>query len=152
MKQPELAKTLQAIASGVDYFYNSSFTEEMVAELNNHYNSILTVDDFRDYTAVIRPVLTSSYNGLVLHNFPPPASGAVLALILNILDGKSSTYVCYNVHLMIGYNFTEEDFSSLGYHRIVEAFKFSYAQRMELGDPDYNETISEVSPLIYLCY
>lgn len=46
---------------------------------------------------------------------------------------------------MLGYNFTEEDFSSLGYHRIVEAFKFSYAQRMDLGDPDYNETINEVS-------
>lgn len=92
LKQPELAKTLQAITSGIDYFYNSSFTKEMVAELSDQYNSILTVDDFRDYNAVIRPVLTSSYNGLLLHNFPPPASGAVLALILNILDGKSSTY------------------------------------------------------------
>jgi gamma-glutamyltranspeptidase/glutathione hydrolase/leukotriene-C4 hydrolase len=51
---------------------------------------------------------------------PPPGGGAVLALIFNILDG---------------YKFKSDDLNALGYHRIVEAFKFAYGQRLHLGDP-----------------
>ena len=40
-----------------------------------------------------------------------------------------------------GYNFSKGSLSPLGeevlsYHRIVESFKFSYAMRPHLGDPD----------------
>ena len=87
LKQPELANTLENIAmNGSDYFYNSSFTEEMVHELQQN-GSILTVEDFNTYTAIIRKTLVSHYDGMEVHGVPPPAGGAVLGLILNILDG-----------------------------------------------------------------
>ena len=44
-----------------------------------------------------------------------------------------------------GYNFTESDYEWLSFHRIVEAYKFSYAQRMMLGDPAFNKTVDQVS-------
>ena len=92
LKQPELALTLRAIAEeGPDYFYNSNFTKKLVKDLRERYNSILTFEDFRNYSAVTRPVLMSRFdNDMTIYSFPSPASGAVLALILNILDnGKS---------------------------------------------------------------
>lgn len=89
LRQPELANTLQSIADlGPDYFYNSDFTAEMVDELQSEYGSILTVEDFNSYEVVIRDALLSEYEGLQVHTFPPPASGAVLALVLNILQSK----------------------------------------------------------------
>lgn len=128
LRQPQLANTLESIArSGSMFFYNSSFTEEMVAELASEYGSILRVEDFLNYEAATRDPLISEYKGMKVHSFPPPASGSVLSLVFNILNG-------YDL----------EEIDSLAYHRIVEAYKFAYGQRLSLGDPDYNETISEV--------
>lgn len=53
----------------------------------------------------------------------------------------------------IGYNFTKESFNKdpvLAYHRIIEAFKFSYAQRLHLGDPDFNDTLEMVRTMIVI--
>ena len=85
----ELAKTLELLASnGPDYFYNSSFTEEMVKELKDEYGCLLSVEDFQKYTAEVKNATVSEYGDMRVHSVPPPASGVVLALLLNILSGK----------------------------------------------------------------
>eukprot|EP00731_Ephydatia_muelleri_P000924 Em0001g924a len=130
LKQTLLADTLTSISQyGSDYFYNSIFTSDMVTELQQDYGSILTEKDFHNYTAEVRDVLSSQFSGLQVLGASPPSSGAVVALVLNILEG---------------YNFTSQDFGGLSYHRIVEAFKFAYAQRMKLGDPAFNSTVEQV--------
>lgn len=58
---------------------------------------------------------------------PPPASGILLGFIMNILKG---------------YNFTPKDMDGvnntiLTYHRIIEAYKFAYGKRTEIGDPKF---------------
>jgi len=48
---------------------------------------------------------------------------------------------------LVGYNFKPSDIpnqQTLSYHRIIEAFKFAYAKRSELGDEDY-VNVTEVS-------
>ena len=90
MKMTELALTLANIADqGSQYFYNSSFTKEMVTELQD-YGSVLTVKDFSDYSVTERKPLVSDYQDLQLIGVPPPGGGAMLALILNILEGIQS--------------------------------------------------------------
>ena len=55
-----------------------------------------------------------------------------------------------------GYNFTSNDFGGLSYHRIVEAIKFAYAQRMLLEDPSFNSSVNQVRHILILsctqCY
>ena len=89
LKQLHLAETLANISLyGADYIYNSSFTSDMVNELRQDYGSILSVDDFLNYTAQVREVLTSQFSGLQVLGASPPSSGAAVAMVLNILEGE----------------------------------------------------------------
>ena len=84
-----MADTLHQIAErGISYFYNSSFTEAMVSELQRDYGSIISLDDLRNYSSVERRVATAKYKGQEMLGMSPPAGGAVLGLILNILNGE----------------------------------------------------------------
>ncbi len=47
----------------------------------------------------------------------------------------------------VGYEFKEGDLNGLSIHRIVEAMKYTYAQRLKLGDPDFNTGVDQVSYL-----
>ena len=64
-----------------------------------------------------------------LHSFPPPGSGAVLIYILNILKH---------------YNISPGDDVPVLYHRMAEAFKWAYAERTKLGDPNDTEIREEI--------
>ncbi len=92
LRRPLYADTLRNVAQyGADYFYsNLTFTSAMVQELQEEYQSIVTVEDFAKYSAnMSEPVLSNFSAGLSVLGVPPPSSGAVLALTLNILDGKN---------------------------------------------------------------
>ncbi len=66
------------------------------------------------------PLTVPLPGSLTLHTSPLPGSGAVLAYILNILKH---------------YNFEPEDETDpVTYQRIVEAFKWGYGRRSELGE------------------
>ena len=61
--------------------------EQMVKELKEN-GAILEEEDFLNYTAIQRDPVESMFANLTVLGVPPPSSGAVIALILNILHGQ----------------------------------------------------------------
>ena len=56
---------------------------------------------------------------------------------------------------IVGYDMTSSDrddknTKGLTYHRIIESFKFSYARRGQLGDPEFDSRINEVGDMLQL--
>lgn len=128
-----LAKTLQTIANhgNADPFYRGKLAKQFVRDVKKH-GGVITLADMQGYAAIERNTLISKVGQYTMLNTPPPASGAVLAYILNILKG---------------YNMTEKDMKSdpaLVYHRFIEAFNFAYAKRTLLADPDVEEGIGKI--------
>jgi gamma-glutamyltranspeptidase/glutathione hydrolase len=75
--------------------------------------------DLKKYKAKIELPIIGSYRGKQVVTMAPPAGGAVLMSVLNILE-----------------NYSKIDLDkSLDSHRLVESLKYAYAQRGYYGDP-----------------
>ena len=123
IKQPELAKTLEIIASnGHDGFYKSFFTQKMIDEARQN-GSIWLADDFKNYSVVEREPIKVNFLGAQLTTAPPPSSGGTtIATILNIISE---------------FDFIEMDISTRT-HLVVESMRRAYRDRaFFLGDPDF---------------
>jgi gamma-glutamyltranspeptidase/glutathione hydrolase len=122
--QTDLADTLEAIArKGPRAFYEGATAEKLVDALRAA-GGVLTLDDLRDYRAVLRTPLRGSYRGFDIVSMPPPSSGGVhLIEMLNILEG-------YDLRAIAA------DRGAVA-HLKIEAMKRAYADRaIFLGDPD----------------
>ncbi|KAF2884624.1 hypothetical protein ILUMI_21545 [Ignelater luminosus] len=128
IKPIKLCETLKVIAeNGGDDLYNGTLSKVLLQDIKD-LGGIITQEDLDNYTARWEDSISTEFrSGDHLYTMPPPASGVLLGFMLNILDG---------------YNFTKDsidgaDNTILTYHRIIEAFKYAYAKRTELGDSKY---------------
>ncbi|KAG1655135.1 Glutathione hydrolase 1 proenzyme [Nymphon striatum] len=139
VKQPILADTLEKIANlGVDEFYHGRTALKFVLDVRK-YGGILTMDDMRSYKTIWRPpVSTTLRDGTKFYSVGPPGSGPIAAYIINIIDsfGMNAEYVR-----------SAEDMAVLD-HRIIEAFKYGFARRSELGDPRFTNMTEVVNKLL----
>ena len=70
-------------------FYNGALASDILRDLEK-VNGIWTDSDLRDYKHIDREPYQRELSGMKMYLTPPPTSGAVLGLILNILQGRSS--------------------------------------------------------------
>ena len=124
-RQPELARTLQRIASDPDDFYHGKIAHELVNELKKG-GALLTLDDLAQYSVVERTPIVGAFRDYTVISAPPPSSGGIVLLsVLNMLEG-------YDLAKL-------GDRTPESIHLIVEAYRRAYMDRADyLGDPDYN--------------
>ena len=123
-KQPELARTLERIASDPDSFYHGAMAKELAASIQTG-GGLITTKDLAAYEVKDREPVHGNYRGYEIIAAPPPSSaGIALIELLNILEGydlaKLGSGSAESVHLM------------------AEAFRRAFFDRAELlGDPDF---------------
>jgi gamma-glutamyltranspeptidase/glutathione hydrolase len=122
-KQPELARTLTAVARrGAEGFYKDGVAQAIVATMEK-YHGLITKQDLSRYRPMLRQPLVGHFRGYEVLGVPPPSSGGVVLIeMLNILDP-----------LDLG---IANSFQSM--HFIAEAMRHAYADRAAyLGDADF---------------
>ena len=123
IKQPQLADTLETIASqGSEPFYHGELAERIVAGVNEQGGQ-WSLQDLADYTVKQRQPIVSSYHDIRIVSASPPSSGGiVLGQALNILE---------NFDLDTMDEVTRK-------HVIIEAMRRAYRDRAAyLGDSDF---------------
>lgn len=115
MRQPDLARTLRAIASaGPRVMYEGAIGQAIAADLAAN-GAPITGEDFTGYQAQITPALTASYGGAEVHTIGGGTGGTTLVESLNIA--------------------AQFGLRDLGYHtpaalnRMAQAFRIAFADR-----------------------
>ncbi|KAJ3652515.1 hypothetical protein Zmor_018472 [Zophobas morio] len=131
--RPRLAKTLQLIADyGADVLYNGALTSDFVKDIQAK-GGIITEQDLNNYTPLwLTPIPFQLPYNQTLHAAPLPGSGLILGLIMNILNDFLDP---------------SEPTSVTNWQRVIESFKFGFAKRTELGDPDFVDVTEIVNQL-----
>jgi len=127
LKQPDLARTLQAIADGGSAaFYEGWIADSLAAEMQRG-GGLINRADLAAYEAVWRDPVQTEYRGYEVISMPPASSGGTtLTQMLNIVEGFDLG--------ALGWHSTE------AIHVAVEAMRRAYADRnFYLGDTDFVE-------------
>jgi len=129
-RQPDLAKTLKAIAEqGRNGFYTGPVADFIVSDMAAN-NGLITHADLQNYEPVWREPVHGAYRGYDIWSMPAPSSGGVLLVqMLNMLEPYALNELGWG--------------SKETLHLMIEAQRRAYADRAEfLGDPDFVEVPS----------
>lgn len=124
IRQPELGRTLRAIAShGRDGFYAGAVAQDMVETLQS-IGGLHTLEDFAAHSTETTAPIGTSYKGHEVWQCPPNGPGITMLLMLNILSHFDLTkYPPMSVER---------------FHLEAEAARIAYLMReQDIGDPAY---------------
>ena len=80
------AKTLEKVQNHPESFYSGQLANDIAVDIGK-VNGMVKLGDLRRYKSISRKPYMGELSGMNMYLTPPPTSGAVLALILNILKG-----------------------------------------------------------------
>jgi gamma-glutamyltranspeptidase/glutathione hydrolase len=125
--QPDLAKTLKAIAQEGPTVFYEGWIADLIAKQMEANAGLITKEDLANYQPAIRKPVHGTYRGYDIFSMCPPSSGGAHVIqILNVLEGFDMGYLGHN--------------SAESIHLMAEAMIRAYADRAEyLGDTDFVE-------------
>lgn len=121
-------------------FYNGSLSMSVLYDLQ-HMGSLVTAQDLRDYRVQWSDSKRIQIGEHVVHVTPPPSSGFLVALMLNTLHGFDWRRRNTELDEHMG-----EDARS--FHWMAETFKWAFAHRMRMGDPQF-EDMADVTRQVF---
>lgn len=120
-RQPDLAATLEKIASGgADAFYRGEVARELVAGVQAA-GGVISAADLADYRPQVEAPVWSDYRGLRIAYMPPTSSGVSVAEVMNILERFPLRDLGWG--------------TAASLHVFAEAMKLAWADRAALGGP-----------------
>jgi len=122
-RQPDLARTLAAIARrGPQAFYSGAVATALV-ETMRKYGGLIAREDLEHYQARLRPPLVGHFRGYDILSVPPPSAGGTMLIeMLNVLEplDLGTANSCASIHLL------------------AETMRRAYADRASfMGDADF---------------
>lgn len=132
---PAMAATLETVArEGAEVFYTGRLGQTLLEDIAKE-GSQLTMQDLASFQPEVVDALAMPLGNYILYSPPPPAGGAILSFILNVLKG---------------FNFTAESVARPEgnvnmYHHLVETFKFAGGLRWWLWDPRSHPEVQNAS-------
>jgi gamma-glutamyltranspeptidase/glutathione hydrolase len=126
LKQPDLARTLERIASGGPAGFYEGETADLIAKEMKANGGLITRDDLAAYRPRRREPVRGTYRGYEVLSMPPISSGGTALIeMLNVLEG---------------YDLGSSGFGSAeNVHRLAETMRRAFADRARyMGDPDFN--------------
>ncbi|KAF3766512.1 gamma-glutamyltranspeptidase [Cryphonectria parasitica EP155] len=122
------ADTLEKIGKhGAEILYSGELAEEIV-KLVQETNGTLTMDDMKSYRVYGKPPISIDFRGFKLYSTGAPSSGSIMLSMLKTMEQYPASDLAD---------------TNLTTHRFIEAMRFAYGARLELGDPAYVSNIEE---------
>jgi gamma-glutamyltranspeptidase / glutathione hydrolase len=127
------ARTLEKIAEkGADAFYHGEIATN-IASAAWARGGIITTADLANYTAIMRQPANITYRDRYrIWSTVAPSSGNVVLSILNIFQGYNGSAGLTNPAI----NETT--------HELIQATRFGYGQRTNMGDPAFTPNVTEL--------
>uniref|UniRef100_A0A8C9CGK4 Glutathione hydrolase 5 proenzyme n=1 Tax=Phocoena sinus TaxID=42100 RepID=A0A8C9CGK4_PHOSS len=132
---PALAATLETVAAeGAEALYTGRLGQMLLEDVAKE-GSRLTPQDLASFRPEVVDALEVPLGDYTLYSPPPPAGGAILSFVLNVLKG---------------FNFSAESVARPEgrvnlYHHLVETLKFARGQRWRLWDPRSHPEVQNAS-------
>ncbi|KAJ8379463.1 hypothetical protein SKAU_G00002410 [Synaphobranchus kaupii] len=127
MKFDKLSNTMEIIAKqGADAFYTGEIAQALIEDVQEA-GGTLTLEDLKSYKVKVTDAWTVPLGDYTMYIPPPPAGGAIVGFILNVMKGYNLSPVSMEGNQKI-----------LTYHRFAEATKFANGLRKITRDPDFN--------------
>jgi len=121
-RNDRLAAAYQSIAdNGPKAFYSGQIGKNIV-KATKATGGIMTMRDLAHYKVLVQEPLQFEYRSKKVLAVPPPASGHVMSIMLQLLE-----------------NFDLSSQDARAWSQIIEAMRFGYAVRGQTGDPDFSE-------------
>lgn len=119
----------------------------MVDCIEDH-NGTLTMDDLKDYSAIQRETIQMDYGDYRLYSMGAPSGGPVALNILKIMEQwarEDDWDVSPKDKKRLKKNKgTDMSHMNITMHRYVEAMRFAYAARTEMGDPAFVDGMEQL--------